>query len=237
MAEAIIKASADGVLSTEKRHDLGDKLSDGQPKLADDSEKIYRRYVKTESKKTSEHTEGGKKANVSKMRKLIEFGNHSAGGAIDPVEVYNRAMTLREHEKRTAKEDGPKLKSQYPFVVDLAREQLKVETPLSDDELRGLVYKPLPPEKELTEELRKIADRLQSIYTGENKAGLKDQSEEIETAYHAILGRFKALGGVIKEPAPAEEQEEETEEQETETEQPESEETEVEETEVEDEQE
>lgn len=171
LAHAVVEASADGVIEP------------------NDAEALYKRYAEAESNKAlHEHSAGGLRANVSKLRQLIAMGRMTT---IDPIDVMQSAFDERNAfiEETAEAEDKPKFKSAYPFYVDLARAQLKSDTPLSKDTMRDIMVKPEPKGKDLEDELKAILKRIEALVTGENKNGLRDEHDNTEAAYHLIKER------------------------------------------------
>lgn len=181
LAAAVVAAAADGVLDLETKDAKGN----------DAAAQIYEKYAIAESKKAvHEHSSGGKKANVSKLRQLIAMGCMTT---IDPVVVMQDAFDAREGMSR---EDGVKVKSAYPYYVDVAREQLKSKTPLDKRALEALACKPEPKSKEVETELKLILKKLEELVTGEGKAGLRDTDDLTEAAYHAVKERVDKFATV-----------------------------------------
>ena len=174
LAHAVVKAAADGII------DLDTKDSKG----LDSATIIYERYASAESKKAiHEMTSGGKKANISKVRQLIAMGCMTT---IDAVEVMQRAFEARKNMIN----DDNKVKSAYPFYVDVAREQLKSDKPLDDRTLEGIAMKGEPAPKELEAELKSILKKLEALTTdGLGKEKVKDTNELTIAAFDAIKER------------------------------------------------
>lgn len=176
LAMSVVRAAADGVIDMEK----DDKGNDAATRL-------YSEYVNAESSKAiHEHTNGGQKANVSKLRQLIGMGCMTT---IDAVSVMNDAFKVREELKAT----DEKLKPAYHFYVDVAREQLKNDQELAEDELREIAIKSAPAGKDVEKVLQGVMKTLEALVSGEGKgslAGLKDDSEEVEAAFQAIRDRL-----------------------------------------------
>lgn len=168
LAHAVVKAASDGVIS------------------GSDAEDIYKRYAMAESNKAiHEHSVGGLKANISKLRQLIDMGNMTT---VDGVEVMQAAFDARE---RMMQQEGVKLKAAYPFYVDVARAQLKSDTALAEDFLEELAVKgDNAAEKSVEKELTAILKRLEALVTGEGKHGLHDTDEDTEAAYHLVKSRL-----------------------------------------------
>lgn len=184
LAHAVVRAAADGVIT------------------ADDAQSVYEKYAAAESKKAiHEHSKGGLKANVSKLRQLIAMGELKA---FDAVEVMQAAFDTRT----AAVSEDVKVKAAYPFYVDVAREQLKTpDVALTKEQLEHLVEKDAPADKTLEGELTRALKVLEGLITGENKAKLKDDSELTQAAYDALKERvdtfatMRARAKLIKDAA------------------------------------
>ncbi len=174
LATRVIKASADGIIDLSKD-------ANGW----DDAAKMYEAYVTAESKKAvHDHTDTGKKANVSKLRQLVIFG---ALTTVDPVDVHNRTF---EKRLKMAKE-GQNVKAAYPAYVDVARAQIKTQTELSDDELTAVLLKPEKNDPDVVTEITQIKKRIERLITGEK--GLQDNSEQIIQVNKLLGERLAAL--------------------------------------------
>lgn len=176
LAHAVVRAAADGIIDTETKDAKGN----------DAAVQVYEKYAAGESKKAlHEHSAGGKKANISKLRQLIAMG---AMTTIDAVEVMQDAFEAREGMLR---EEGVKVKSAYPFYVDVAREQLKQPNgKLSKEQLEDIVQKDAPAPKELEAVLKGIFKKLEDLTSGEGKDKLKDQDDLTIAAFEAIRERL-----------------------------------------------
>lgn len=157
LALRVIRAAADGILSTEKP--TGGK---------DDATIIYEAYTAEDSKK-AEHSAGGAKANASKLRQLITMGCMTT---CDPVDVADRAV--RKWNDMTAQELKPK--PLYAGLVDVARAQCNQDVALTDDGIEEALTK-TPAEKSVEKEWKAIQKKVTGLVSGENTAGLKDQSD------------------------------------------------------------
>jgi len=175
----VTRASADGIIDLEKKHGK-------DPKTAkDDIDVLYKEYVDQYSSK-SLHEHKGIVQKTSEMRVFVKFG---AMTTCDPVTVLNRAVILRNE---LAKGDT-KVKSAFPSYLNVARAQLDSDQPLTDDQIRECVVPGEPAEKTLEKELGRIAKALEAIITGENKAGLKCQSENVIAAHDAITREIATM--------------------------------------------
>jgi hypothetical protein len=175
LAHAVVKAAADGIIDAETKNANGD----------DAATELYERYAKAESKKAiHEHSSGGKKANISKLRQLINLG---AMTTVDGFEVMQDAFQARENMIA----DDNKVKSAYPFYVDVAREQLKSDKKLDQSTLEGLAMKDAPAAPELETVLKGIMKKLEGLTTdGLGKEKLKDQDALTIAAFEAIRERL-----------------------------------------------
>jgi hypothetical protein len=177
LAHAVVRAAADGVIDVDTKDDKG----------VDAAAKLYDNYVKGESKKAiHEHSSGGKKANVSKLRQLIAMGCMTT---VDAVDVMQRAFQARENMIS----DSAKVKAAYPFYVDVAREQLKADKPLSDNELNDIALKDAPKEKTLEGELKRAMTILEGLVTGENRDKIQDTDALTEAAFQAVKERLDKI--------------------------------------------
>ncbi len=178
LAHAVVRAAADGVIDLETKDAKGN----------DAAHQLYEKYALAESKKAiHEHSAGGKKANISKLRQLISMGSLTT---IDAVEVMQAAFEVRENMSK----DSQKVKPAYPFYVEVAREQLKTpETPLSQKTLEDLVCKDAPAPKTLEGELKRVLAILEGLVTGENRDKIKDSDDLTEAAFHAVKERLDKM--------------------------------------------
>lgn len=177
LAHAVVRAAADGVLDLETKDSKGN----------DAATQIYERYAASESKKAiHEHSSGGKKANIYKLRQLISMGCMTT---IDAAEVMQRAYQARENMIA----DDNKVKSAYPFYVDVARKQLDSKTALSDRDLENIALKEEPKPKELETILKQAMKLLEGLVTGENRDKIQDTDELTEAAFNAVKERLDKL--------------------------------------------
>lgn len=179
LAIAVVRAAADGVIDLTKG-------ADGRDAAAT----IYEEYCKSESKKAiHEHSAGGTKANASKLRQLVTFG---CNPKFDGVDVLNKAIVIRQ--KYNADADLRKeLKPTYASFVDLAREQNALDDAMDDSEIEAVMRKNPPKDTTLEQELKAIHKKVEKLISGDNKAGVKDQSSELIQAEELLRTRLAAL--------------------------------------------
>lgn len=172
LAHKVVRAASDGIIDTNKDQQGTDAAA-----------RIYSAYAAEQSAKSiHDHTESGIKANASKLRKLIEMG---VMPIIDPVDVMNRAYSIRDGLHKA----GEDLKPAYASYVDVARAQL--DSPgraLSDDEIKAAVSKVVKPDKTAEDILKEIHGKMEKLITKR-----LDQSPELVQAEELIRTRLAAL--------------------------------------------
>jgi hypothetical protein len=168
----VVKCANEGIFDlTKNKHGEG----------VDDARKIYEAYLEEmSSKAVHDHSAAGKKANSSKVRKLIEFG---CGTRYDPVEVLDR--TMQQHQEAQA--NKVKVKAPYAAYVDVARAQIASDSELTDDQIMEAIRKPEGDDKELIDEINAIVKKLGTLIEGKN--GLKCQEQPVIDA-HDMLREF-----------------------------------------------
>jgi hypothetical protein len=181
LAMAFARAVVDGVI---------DPAKDASGK--DGAARVFDLYAQAEGKKAvHDRTEGGLKANVSKLRQIQ---NAASNPKWDFVDVLNRAHTIRQDYKRCEID----VKPAYAAFVDVAREQQKFDDALTDMQIADVVKKgESSKEVTLEGELKRIQKKVEKIITGELKdhtgAPLKDQSPELIQVQELINQRLAAL--------------------------------------------
>lgn len=173
LALKVAYAAASGVIS-------GTKDADGN----DDFVHIYAEFAKSESKKAvHEHTVNGVKANTSKLRQV---GTAAAMTTCDFVATVNAGIKKREEMlKADAK---VKVRSAYPAIVELAREQIAQADDLTADQIEACLAKPDAPDKTLEGEYKRVEKILAALIEG--KDGVKDDSVEIVSAHGMIEAKL-----------------------------------------------
>lgn len=185
LAFQLTKMAAEGVIDLEKKYDGGQNAKGGQVKI-DDTEVLFGEYSKAEGKKAvHERSLGGMKANVSKARQFVAFGMMTT---CDPQNVLERGAAIRKQMVI----DSKKVKSAYAAYVDIAREQQKLDTDMTDEQLEGVISKP----EKASPELRKLLDamykKLEKLYT-DGIDGVQDQSDHIKAAADSIRDRLSEI--------------------------------------------
>lgn len=175
---------------------------DAKPKLAlavvraafdnviapDDAEMLYNEYALAESKKSiHDHSAGGVKANVSKLRQIISLGHLPA---VDGVALLDKVTDMRIELRA----QEAKLKGAFDTFVDIARAQLKSpDTELDDDAVRDLCVKADAAPKDLIQKLAEDYKRLYKRVEELTSEGIGAASTE--AAMHAIGDQISELGG------------------------------------------
>lgn len=204
LAFQFTKMAAEGVIDLEKKYDGEDNGKGGKTKF-DDAEFLFSEYSKAEGKKAvHERSLGGMKANVSKARQFVAFGMLTT---CDPQSVLERAANIRKQMIV----DSKKVKSAYAAYVDVAREQQKLDTDATDDQLEGIISKP----EKASPELRKIIEgafkKLEKLYT-DGIDGVQDQSDFIRSAADNLRDRLAEIDAANQPDATEEEATEQAEE-------------------------
>lgn len=177
LAHAVVRAAADGVIDATEKDAQGN----------DAAHRLYSKYAASEGTKAlHEHSAGSAKAQISKLRQLINMG---AMTTIDAVVVMQAAYEVREELRGS----DAKLKPAYAFYVDIAREQQKSDTELTREALEELAVKPGAADKTLEGELKRAMKILEGLVTGENNHNLRDDSELTIAAFEAIRERVEGL--------------------------------------------
>lgn len=170
LALTIVRAAFDGIIGP------------------DDAEMIYNEYATAESKKSiHDHSAGGIKANVSKLRQIISVG---CLPAIDGVVLLDKVTDMRTELRA----QDAKLKGAFDTFVDIARAQLKSpDSELDDDVIRDLCVKGETAPKDLIQKLAEDYKRIHKRIEELTSEGISAASAE--AAMHAIGDQISELGG------------------------------------------
>ncbi len=160
LAVRVVRASNDGVITTEK-----DK--DG----TDDAKRLYQRVRRRR----------GQEGHPRAHRERQEVEREQA----PPARHLRRTHHLRpgrgaQPRHRPAPADGAAketVKPAYAGYVDVAREQIKTDRALDDEELKGVLRKKESAEPDIIRVLERVKKQLDQLITGEK--GLKDTSEQV----------------------------------------------------------
>jgi hypothetical protein len=178
LAVKVAYAAAAGVISA-------DKDADG----VDDANRLYEEFFAAMSKKSvHEQTKDGKKANTSKLRQIIIAASKPT---CDFPTTLGKVLAARK--SALTLDPKAKVKGAYPAYVDAARAQTQQDDDLSDEQIKEVIQKPESADKTLEDLLSTVDKTLESIITGENKHGIKDQSDEIVQAHGMIRQKLAAL--------------------------------------------
>lgn len=151
----------------------------------DDSKAVYEEYLTSESKRLV-HTDAGKAANASKLKKLIVMG--LLPEAIDPVDVIQRAA--EEHAKM--RKEGLKPQPAYAAYVSVARAQVNApNSALTNAELRDAMGVE-PKDKTAKDFIRSAAKALEKSLTCE---GMTDSEREL--AEVALARTAEVLANIL----------------------------------------
>src|SRR5690606_32966975 len=148
----------------------------------------YEMYRAAESNKSiHDQNKASVKAQVSKLRQLIVLGGNKA---IDAKGLIQEAFLVREKLLANG-ETG--IKPAYVYYVDIARTQKDMPERLTSAQLKDMAYKDAPAEKSLQSVLEGIVHKLETIISGENKDGIRDDSAQVIEAYEQLKERLGQL--------------------------------------------
>jgi hypothetical protein len=185
LAFQVTKMAAKGTIDTNKKYN--ETLPDGGTRAYDDAEYLFTEYAKAEGKKAiHERSNGGLKANISKVRQFITFG---ALTTCDPQSVLEAGVAKR----REMIDAGVKVKSAYAAYVDIARAQIGKDADMTPDELENVIRKPEAASPELEKILRGVFKKLEGLVTGEGAGNIQDQSVHVENAFQSIRDRLAEI--------------------------------------------
>ena len=188
LAFQFTKMAQEGTIDLEKKYE-GDELPKGGKYKYDDAEFLFNEYSKAEGKKAiHERSTGGLKANISKARQFVAFG---ALTTCDAQDVLERAAAVRKQMIL----DSSKVKSAYAAYVDVAREQQKLDTDMTEDQLRAVIAKPEKTSPELRKIIEGLAKKLEKLYT-DGIDGVQDMSDYVRTAADAMRDRLAEIDAV-----------------------------------------
>jgi hypothetical protein len=158
LALKVAFAAADGVIS-------GDKDQDGQ----DDYARAYTEYTKARDKKAiHEHTAGGLKAQISKLRQI---GTAATMTTCDFYASINKALDKRAELKG----EKQKVRPAYHMVVDLARTQIEQPDDVTDEQIEESCRKPEAGEKTLEGEIKRMEKIASDLIAGEKGVSCQEQ--------------------------------------------------------------
>lgn len=175
LAMSVVTAAADGVLDMEPKHP-----SKGDPTVKlDDAAVIYAAYKTGEGKKQySDYSANGDKANISKLRQIVKLGASKFDGPATLV----RAIELRD----VVAAEGGKVLAVYPAMLQVAREQDKLDTPITDDEIKEAVTKKASEAPELVDYVKGVAKKIEKLIAGEAPGALQCQDEQVVAAFEKL---------------------------------------------------
>lgn len=158
LAIAVAYAAADGVIS-------GDKDTNGD----DDYVRAYTRYNKAREKhEVHEHTAGGFKAQVSKLRQI---GTASTMTTCD----FKTSLQLALDKRTELLGDKQKVKAAYPMLVSLARTQLDQPDDVTADQIEEAARKAEADEKTLEGEIKRMHGIADALIEGKKGVSCTDQ--------------------------------------------------------------
>jgi hypothetical protein len=173
LAMAAAAAAFDDVIDDEpKKHTLADGST------CDDAVLFYTQYLNESGKKQqyADYKASGIKANASKLRQIIAMGKRVGPGPL-----------VRAHEIRAEMAASKVVPlSAYPMFVNVAREQIKLDRPITDDEIRACGTKPPTAAKDVQAYVERAIKGLDALISGENPDGVVCQAEQIINARESL---------------------------------------------------
>ena len=154
----------------------------------DAATRMFKMYSAAEGKKAfHDRSKSSQKAQVSKFKQLEKAASNPK---FDFVDVLNRGVTIYQK----AMDDEIEVKSPFPAYVGLAREQLKQDEELSDEQIFAVVTKSeVTREVTVEGQLKKAAKILEDLITGEKHPGVIDQTPEVLMAAEQLNARLAQL--------------------------------------------
>lgn len=163
-----------------------DKDADGK----DDIDRVYTDYVEARGKKQiHEHTAGGLKSNISKLRQI------AVASAMPTADFAGSIDQLIEKRNELIAEDQ-KVRPCYHAIVEAARTQIDQPNDLTPDQIKELVLRPEAEEKTVEKVLRQVEKTLENLISGEK--GPKCQEQTVIDAHQKIKEQLAAFGLVAK---------------------------------------
>jgi ATP/maltotriose-dependent transcriptional regulator MalT len=129
---------------------------------------------------------------VSCLRTGIKLGAWPKGGNGEPLATVNALMNIRQKLKQNPA-DAKRLQDAANTLLKYAREQLKRDTLIDEDELRSFCFKPNAKDPSTAEEvLENIRKQLDKLVKGNNH-GVRDTSAEVIAARGELQKRLSAI--------------------------------------------
>lgn len=158
----------------------------------DDAEKLGEAYYKA---RTGANVFDAKADNqrklVSCLRTGIRLGAWPKGGNGEPLQTVNNLMNIRQTLKKNPA-DAKRLQDATNTLLKYAREQLKRDTLIGDEELRGFCFKATKDPSTAEEVLESIRKQLDKLVKGNNH-GVCDNSAEVIAARGELQKRLSAI--------------------------------------------
>jgi len=159
----------------------------------DDAEKLAEAYYKA---RTGANIFDAKADNqrklVSCLRTGIKLGMWPKGGNGEPLATVNALMNIRQ-KLRQVPAEAKRLQDATNTLLKYAREQLRRDTLIDEEELRGFCFKPNGKEPATAEEvLENIRKQLDKLVKGNNH-GVRDTSAEVIAARGELQKRLSAI--------------------------------------------
>jgi len=185
MALAIVKAATDNIIGEADAEKTYDRYLEGRTSILTNAKKLAVGGIGAGDDIASANS---RKANVSKNLQLIKAAVILKGNDTTFHDVLTTAAKLREDI--LTENNKAEVKPVFDVFVDCARAQKKSEVPLTDDEIRGEIYKPEAAEKS-------DLDRIIGLYKSARKLAEEIRSTGLDNAVVELIGAITTLGGDV----------------------------------------
>jgi hypothetical protein len=158
----------------------------------DDAAKLTERYVKAQGSATVfDHKAGNQRKAMSITRTCIKLGSWSKGGNGEPIATVNSLMTIRATLRKDPA-NAKKLDDAANTLIKYARAQLKSDTLIEPEELRGMCFKKEHETRTVEDVLEATRKSLKSLYEGKHAAGVRN-TPMVKQAIDKITADLKAI--------------------------------------------
>lgn len=165
----------------------------------DDATKLAEMYAKgRNSTVIFDHKELKQRKLCATTRLMVKLGGSPKWGGGEPMQTVNNLMSMRQNLRRTPIK-GRKMDDAHNTLMRFARQQLKSDLLIPDDQLRAFCFKPDPEARSVEDWLNKIVKDAAKIQAGKlANCHEADTSPEIATIVSAAKKRLSALAKAAK---------------------------------------
>lgn len=146
----------------------------------DDAQKLSEAYFKARNANVVFDAKADNQRKLmSTVRTAIKFGGWTKGGQGEPIANTNKLLSMRQTLKKNPSE-AKKLDDAANTFLKYARQQMKRDTLMGDDELKGLCYKATKDEATMEEQVEQIRKKLDKLIAGGYK------TKHVVSARHSL---------------------------------------------------